>query len=104
MAKNYYEILGIEKSASKDDIKKAFRKLAHQYHPDKKGGDAGKFKEVNEAYSVLSDDKKRSEYDTYGRTFGDAGGSASGFGAEGFNPQDFGFDFSNMSGQEFDLG
>lgn len=103
--KDYYEVLGINKSATKDDIKKAFRKLAHQYHPDKKGGDEAKFKEVNEAYSVLSDDKKRAEYDAYGRVFSD--GSA---GAGGFNAQDFGFDFSNFSGfggeegEGFDLG
>jgi molecular chaperone DnaJ len=102
MAKNYYETLGVDKKASKDDIKKAFRKLAHQYHPDKNGGNSDKFKEVSEAYSVLSDDKKRAEYDTYGRTFSEAGGP----GAGGFNPQDFGFDFSNMGaeGMEFDLG
>ncbi len=110
MAKNYYDILGVDKKATKDDIKKAFRKLAHQYHPDKKGGDAEKFKEVNEAYSVLSDDQKRSQYDTYGQTF--AGGS----GPNGFqgNWQDFaeqfrnsGFDFSGaqgFGGAEFDLG
>ena len=69
MGKNYYDILGVDKKASKDDIKKAFRKLAHQYHPDKKGGDAEKFKEASEAYSVLSDDQKRSQYDMYGQNF-----------------------------------
>ena len=58
MAKNYYDILGVDKKAGKDEIKKAFRKLAHQYHPDKKGGNSEKFKEVNEAYSILSDDQK----------------------------------------------
>jgi molecular chaperone DnaJ len=102
MAKNYYETLGVDKKASKDDIKKAYRKLAHQYHPDKNGGNPEKFKEATEAYSVLSDDKKRAEYDTYGRTFSEAGGP----GAGGFNPNDFGFDFSNMGaeGMEFDLG
>ena len=57
MPKNYYEVLGIQKGASKDDIKKAFRTLAHKYHPDKAGGDPSKFKEVSEAYQVLSDDK-----------------------------------------------
>src|SRR3989344_3901616 len=57
--KNYYDILGVPKSASEDDIKTAFRKLAHKYHPDKKGGDEKKFKEVSEAYAVLSDKKKR---------------------------------------------
>lgn len=89
MAKDYYKILGVEKEASKGDIKKAFRKLAHRYHPDKKGGDESKFKEVNEAYSVLSDEKKRQEYDAYGSTFAGSGG-----------PQDFGgFDFSQFGGQ-----
>ncbi|MCF7816029.1 MAG: molecular chaperone DnaJ [Candidatus Pacebacteria bacterium] len=72
--KNYYEILGIQKTASKDEVKKAFRKLASKYHPDKKTGDEAKFKEISEAYSTLSDDKKRAEYDTYGRSY--AGGGA----------------------------
>ena len=58
MAKDFYKTLGVEKNASQDDIKKAFRKLAHQYHPDKNKGDDSKFKEVNEAYTVLSDEKK----------------------------------------------
>ncbi|HEY4522423.1 MAG TPA: DnaJ domain-containing protein, partial [Candidatus Paceibacterota bacterium] len=59
MAKDYYSILGITKNASEDDIKKAFRKLAQKYHPDKKGGDEAKFKELSEAYTVLSDKKRR---------------------------------------------
>ena len=67
MSKDYYKTLGVEKNASQDEIKKAFRKLAHQYHPDKSGGDESKFKEVSEAYAVLSDDRKRREYDTYGQ-------------------------------------
>lgn len=94
MAKNYYDVLGVEKGAKKDDIKKAFYKLASKYHPDK-GGDAEKFKEINEAYQVLSDDKKRKEYDTYGQTFNGQG--PSGFG--GFNASDFAdmqFDFSDI--------
>lgn len=100
--KDYYSVLGIEKSATKDDIKKAFRKLAHKYHPDKSGGDPAKFKEVNEAYSVLSDEKKRAEYDTYGRTFsGSGGGHAGGPGFEGF---DFS-QFAREGGfQDIDLG
>lgn len=105
MSKDYYKSLGVDKKASKEDIKQAFRKLAHKYHPDKTGGDADKFKEINEAYSVLSDDKKRAEYDTYGRTFSGAGGAG---GPSGFG-QDFGgFDFSsftrNGGGFEFDMG
>ena len=67
---DYYKILGIPKSASKDDVKKAFRKMAHKYHPDKPGGDAEKFKRASEAYSILGDEKKRAEYDAYGRVFG----------------------------------
>ncbi|MDO8561546.1 MAG: molecular chaperone DnaJ [bacterium] len=100
--KNYYDILGVSKTATEEDIKAAFRKLAHKYHPDKKGGDEKKFKEASEAYAVLSDKKKRAEYDTYGRTFanGNGGQQAGGFG---------GFDFSNFAqgaagSQEFDLG
>jgi len=92
--KDYYKILGVEAGASKEDIKKAFRKLASQYHPDKKTGDESKFKEVSEAYSVLGDEKKRAEYDSYGKSFG----------GNNFN----GFDFNNMAGfgqgVEFDLG
>ena len=61
MAKDYYSILGVQKNASKDEIKKAFRKLAHEHHPDKKGGNEARFKEANEAYSVLNDDTKRSQ-------------------------------------------
>src|SRR3990167_9928518 len=93
--RDYYKILGVERGASKDDVKKAFRKLAHKYHPDK-GGDEAKFKEVNEVYQVLSDDKKRTEYDRYGRVFGDF--SARGRGAYG---GDFS-DFANFS--DLDLG
>ena len=69
MNKDYYNILGINKSASKDEIKKAFYKLAHKYHPDKKEGNEAKFKQVNEAYQVLSDDAKRSKYDQFGSGF-----------------------------------
>lgn len=107
MAKDYYETLGVNKNSSKDEIKSAFRKLAHQYHPDKKTGNESKFKEVNEAYSVLSDDKKRAEYDAYGRVFSGAGGNSQQGpfgGGTGFE----GFDFSGFSNgqgfQDFDLG
>jgi len=105
--KDYYDILGIQKGASEDEIKSAFRKLAQKYHPDKKGGDEGKFKEASEAYSVLSDKKKRAEYDTYGKTFAGGGGTGAGFGGFDFsNFQGFqGFEgFQNGQGVEFDLG
>ncbi|MDZ4226658.1 MAG: DnaJ C-terminal domain-containing protein, partial [Candidatus Pacearchaeota archaeon] len=68
MKKDYYQVLGVSKNASPDEIKKAFYKLAHKYHPDK-GGDEEKFKEVNEAYQVLSDKKKRDQYDEFGTAF-----------------------------------
>ncbi len=96
MQNDYYKVLGITKSANKDEIKKAFRSLAHKYHPDKQTGDESKFKEISEAYSVLSDDKKRAEYDSYGRVF------SGGAGAQGSQGQGFGgFDFSGFGqGQE----
>ena len=89
--KDYYEVLGIDKKASKDEIKKAFHKLAHKFHPDKSSGDSDKFKEVSEAYSILSDDKKRAEYDSYGRVFGGGGNPNSGSGGPGAD-----FDFSQF--------
>ncbi len=103
--KDYYNVLGVDKKASPDDIKKAFRKLAHKYHPDKGGTDESRFKEITEAYSVLSDDKKRREYDAYGQAFpgGHQGASAGG------NPFG-GFDFSQFQqgfgqgGVDFDFG
>ncbi|MBI2004719.1 molecular chaperone DnaJ [Patescibacteria group bacterium] len=102
--KDYYNVLGVDKKASKDDIKKAFHKLAHQYHPDKNKGDAEKFKELSEAYSVLSDEKRRAEYDSYGRVFGGRGGTGAGFNAQGFDfsqfqdaaQNGFGFDFGDV--------
>src|SRR5574343_483941 len=72
MSTDYYTILGIDKSATQEDVKKAFHKLAHKHHPDK-GGDEKKFKEINEAYQVLSDKTKRAQYDQYGRVFDGAG-------------------------------
>jgi len=103
-SKDYYSILGVEKSASKDDIKKAFRKLAHKYHPDKQSGDEQRFKEIGEAYAVLGDEKKRAEYDAYGRTFGGAGGGPQG-GFGGFDFNDFAQGFGQHGQQvEFDFG
>lgn len=99
--RDYYEVLGVAKSASEDEIKKAFRKLAVKYHPDKEGGDEAKFKEINEAYEVLKDKQKRQRYDQ----FGHAGvGGASGGGAGGFQGNPFeGFDFGGQ-GMQFDFG
>lgn len=108
MSKDYYNVLGVQKGASKDEIKKAFHKLAHKYHPDKKEGDANKFKEVNEAYQVLSNDEKRSKYDQFGAGFENMGGAGYGGAQGGFGGFE-GFDFSNFSqgfggaGAEFDL-
>ncbi|OGC83882.1 molecular chaperone DnaJ [Candidatus Adlerbacteria bacterium RIFCSPHIGHO2_02_FULL_52_17] len=110
--KDYYEVLGIDKKASKDDIKKAFHKLAHKYHPDKNQGDAEKFKELSEAYSVLSDEKRRAEYDSYGRVFGGGGGTGAGFNAQGFDfskfqdaaQNGFGFDFGDVFSDFFGGG
>lgn len=93
MAKrDYYEVLGIDRSASKDDIKKAYRKLALKYHPDKNPGDKGaeeKFKEATEAYEVLRDGEKRARYDQFGHA------GVSGAGAGGFNGFSGGFDLSD---------
>lgn len=92
---DYYKILGVSKSASTEEIKKAYYKLAHKYHPDK-GGDSEKFKQVNEAYQTLSDQKKRSQYDQFGTTFQ---------GAQGFDPSAFsgfdGFDLGDLFGDLF---
>jgi len=96
MAKDYYQILGVPKEASSEEIKKAYYKLAHKFHPDRSGGDEQKFKEINEAYQTLSNKDKRAQYDQFGQSF-DQG--------QGFDP---GFDFSSafggQSGVEFDFG
>lgn len=104
MSKDYYQILGVSKNATEADIKSAFRRLAHQHHPDK-GGDQKKFKELNEAYQVLSDPKKRAQYDQFGQVFENGmpgGGGAGPFGGGPFsggfqvNMDDFGDMFEGM--------
>lgn len=113
MTKDYYKILGVQKTASEEEIKKAYRKLAHQHHPDKAQGNESKFKEINEAYQVLSDKQKRANYDQYGNPepFGPGGHQGHGgfpgggfpgggfggfsYGEGGFEGGDFG-DFGDM--------
>lgn len=92
MAKDYYQILGVSKNASPDEIKKAYRKLAHEHHPDK-GGDEKKFKEISEAYQILSDKEKRNQYDTFGSSF-DGGSQQPGFD----------FNWGNQGGFESEFG
>jgi molecular chaperone DnaJ len=104
MSKDYYNILGVDKSASADEIKRAFRKKAHEFHPDKKGGDEAKFKEVNEAYQILGNADKRKQYDQ----FGDAAFQGQGFAGTGMRWEDFvrqaqSGGFSN-GGVQFDFG
>lgn len=99
--RDYYEVLGVSKDASDDELKKAFRKAAVQHHPDKEGGDETKFKEINEAYEVLKDKQKRQRYDQ----FGHAGvGGASGGGQAGGNPFEGFGGFGNGQGFEFNFG
>jgi len=98
MVKDYYKLLGVDKNSSKDGIKKAYRKLALKYHPDKNKGNKEaeeKFKKINEAYAVLSNDEKRKQYDMFG---------ADGF-SQRFSQDDIfrGFDFSSIF-KEFGLG
>ncbi|PIQ92714.1 MAG: molecular chaperone DnaJ [Parcubacteria group bacterium CG11_big_fil_rev_8_21_14_0_20_39_14] len=87
--RDYYEVLGVSRGASQDEVKRAYRSLAHKHHPDK-GGDEKKFKELNEAYQVLGNPQKRAQYDQFGRTFE---GGGPGFGFEGFQGFPGGFDF-----------
>ncbi|HSH31768.1 MAG TPA: DnaJ domain-containing protein, partial [Candidatus Saccharimonadales bacterium] len=97
--RDYYDILGLSKSATADEIKRAYRKLAMQHHPDKHGGDDAKFKELGEAYEVLKDSQKRAQYDQFGHSgpFAAAGSPGGGYSAgtgQGFE----GFDFSGGFG------
>ena len=104
MAKDYYKTLGVDKTASEADIKKAFRKLAHEHHPDKANGNADKFKEINEAYQVLSNKEKRQQYDQFGHAFdGASGGNPFGYGNPFGQGNMSGFDFSGQN-MDFDLG
>lgn len=101
MQKDYYNILGVSKNASDEEIKKAYRKLAHQHHPDKTGGDEKKFKEINEAYQILSNKEKRAQYDRFGTVFDGSGGYQPG-GGFGFDPNNFsGFGFENVDVGDF---
>ena len=114
MAKDYYKILGVSKNASAEEIKRAYRKLAHQYHPDKNQSDGERFKEINEAYQVLSNPQKRAQYDQFGTVGGrfdwgnaqgfSAGGSAFGgdFRDFGASRGGFGFDFGGGFGDIFE--
>ncbi len=102
MAKDYYKILGVERSASEEEIKKAYRKLAHQHHPDKTGGEDARFKEINEAYQVLSDKVKRANYDQFGSAEGFAG--FPGGGGQGWpGGWDFNQGFGGFNAQ-YDMG
>jgi molecular chaperone DnaJ len=98
MAKrDYYEVLGVSKSASADEIKKAYRKAAVQHHPDKEGGNEEKFKEISEAYEVLKDENKRKRYDQFGHAGVGSSAASNGYGG-------FGFDTGGAQGVHVDLG
>lgn len=104
--KDYYQILGVPRNASQEEVKKAYRKLAHQFHPDKTGGSEEKFKEVNEAYQVLGSEQKRAQYDRFGSAGFDNAGRGNGSGvewdfsnsAQGFEGVDLGDIFGDMFG------
>ena len=99
MTRDYYKILGVPRNASKEEVKKAYHRLAHQFHPDKKGGNEGKFKEINEAYQVLGDEAKRAQYDRFGTVFEHGRGPEQG----GFEWAG-GFPFGGGFGADFDFG
>ena len=103
MANDYYEILGVQRNSSDDDIKKAYRKLAMKYHPDRNKGDKSaeaKFKEINEAYETLKDPQKKAAYDQYGHEAYKNAASGGGFNpgaGGGFSGGGFHFDFGDES-------
>lgn len=107
--RDYYEVLGVGKNASADELKKAFRRKAVKHHPDK-GGDEAKFKEINEAYEVLKDDRKRQRYDQFGHAgvgssaASDGTGDPFGGGFGGFQGQNINFDFGDIFGSFFGGG
>lgn len=105
MSRDYYKILGIDKSSSKEDIKKAYKKLAKKYHPDisKEANAETKFKDINEAAGVLLDDSKKQKYDTYGTADGQQGFGGFGGGGGGFNPSDFGINIDDIF-EQFGFG
>lgn len=105
--RDYYEVLGVEKTATQDEIKRAFRKLAKKYHPDvcKEENAEEKFKEVQEAYAVLSDENRRKQYDQFGHAaFSNGGASSGGFGGYDFSDFDFSDIFDNLFGSSFGGG
>jgi len=98
---DYYQVLGVSKDSSQEEIKKAFRKLAHQFHPDK-GGDEEKFKQINEAYQILGNKEKRAQYDQFGSNFQGFQGQGGFQGTQGF---DFGnIDLEDLVGDFFSFG
>lgn len=100
-AKDYYAVLGVDRSADETEIKKAFRKLAQKHHPDKPDGDEAKFKELSEAYTVLSDSAKRKQYDTYGQAGPGAPGGSGGFDFSGQSGGFAGFDMNDIFSEFF---
>ena len=93
---DYYKILGVDKNTPPEDIKKAYHKLAHKYHPDKQGGDEKKFKELNEAYQILSNPEKKKQYDMFGRVGGaGAGPQSGGYWWGGGNPGEWNVNFGD---------
>jgi molecular chaperone DnaJ len=108
MKKDFYEILGVQKSASQDEIKKSYRKVAMQYHPDRNPGDKTseeKFKEAAEAYEILSDPDKRAQYDRFGhQAFSQGRGGGGGFSSSGMNMDDIFSQFGDIFGDDNPLG